>query len=214
MTAPDTREATYVVRPDVVRWSIGRLSAQRIHPFFLAYLHLRARSVELGRTFDIRPNWNSLGEYLKVPGGPPRKPYYRPLWPLETLESPRYWLNENLAGSFAPSSLRATEPRKVIETQGKSFSLRPNHAELAYQYLLYGKRVPAIAIAAFWFRDFGFVGRAEEPRSPLLIGAFMQHFRFDSGNSSQKEFNLLFFSQVARAAERPFELWAESGAGR
>ena len=63
----------------------------------------------------------------------------------------RYWLNPNIVGSYAPSSIRGI-PRKVIDSDGSEFILRPNHAQLARTYLLYNDTLSSLAFAALCLR--------------------------------------------------------------
>lgn len=196
MTTGNDETQTWVLRLDVVRWGIEELARIRAHPFFIAYLHLRARSLIEDSDSGIRPYWNKLGDYLEVPGGPPRKPYYRPLFDPPGNPS-RYWLNENLAGSFAPSSLREGMPpmQVVRKERGGMLSLRPNHEELAFHHLLYEKHLNVYPLAAFLYRDYGLiVSQAEEaglgPDS--LVEVFKQDWMFRGSITSQIGYNALF----------------------
>src|SRR5580704_9599020 len=152
--AVEQRNEFQVPTLEAVRWGIQTLKASRVHPFFLAYLHLRKQAAEQGTMDDIVPDWEELGTYLRVRGAPPGKPYYRPLWHGNATDPGRYWLNPNLAGSYAPSSLRNV-PTRVVGINGSHFSLRPEHARLAREHLLYEEPISAIALAAFLYRDFG-----------------------------------------------------------
>ena len=187
---------TWVLRLDVVRWGIQQLALRRAHPFFVAYLHLRRRASVEGSDTEIRPHWNQLGEYLEVPGGPPKKPYYRPLFDPPGNPS-RYWLNENLAGSFSPSSLREGQPAIQVvqkESQGR-FSLRPNHSQLALQHLLYGDPLDIYPLIAFLYRDFGVItdpGDSSPPPRDSLLEVFRQDWRFSDSNRDATDFNALF----------------------
>ncbi|MGH2910285.1 MAG: hypothetical protein ACRDK8_13440, partial [Solirubrobacteraceae bacterium] len=140
---------------------------------------MRQLSQEQGGLSDIQPDWDQLGQHLLVPGGPPGKPYYRPIWNSQTDDPGRYWLNPNLAGSYAPSSLRAV-PYRVIDTSASTFSLKPDHAALALEHLLYGEQLSAVAFGVFYYRDFGLTTTGSSP-SPLdLAGVFARDFHFDS----------------------------------
>src|SRR5438094_7121989 len=100
---------------DVVCRAIEQLRAQSIHPYFPAYLHLRRRAAIQSTTEDIEPSWQDLSPFLQVQGAPSAKPHFRP-FTLGTGASDAEWLNPNLAGSFAPSSLRPGQPPlKVVE---------------------------------------------------------------------------------------------------
>ena len=169
-----------------MQWAISDLQSQRIHPWFLAYLHLRQRSIEQGSSDDIEPHWEELARYMRVSGGPPGKPFYRPLWNGKGSDPGRFWLNPNLAGSYSPSSVRELA-RKVVDTHGSHFELRPNHAEAAFKYLLNETRVSALALAAYLFRDFGFA--ADRPLEPPDLAAVLrQTFYFAPGDPDFAQF--------------------------
>lgn len=186
-TGGEQADGFQVITLEAARWGIETLKEARVHPFFLAYLHIRKRGAELGTSEDIVPNWDELGTYMHVRGGPPGKPYYRPLWHGKDVDPARYWLNRNLAGSYAPSSLRNV-PIRVIDIRGGHFALRPGHARLAFEHLLYGQRLSAIALAAYLYRDFGFVSD-RTPGPEDLREAFAEDFYY---SPNDEEFELLF----------------------
>ena len=188
----DEENVTWVLQTGIVRRAIENLTHKRAHPFFLAYLHLRSRAILDGDQSAIRPRWNDLGQYLQIPGGPPKKPYYRPVFDPPGNPS-RYWLNENLAGSFAPSSLREGMPAlQVVRKEGNhAFALRPDHAFLALKHLLYGKPIDINPFVVFMYRDFGVVTDGEMPIPFELINIFRQDWHF-YGEEHREEFDVLF----------------------
>jgi hypothetical protein len=189
-----------VVTVEAVQWAISDLQAQRVHPWFLAYLHLRQRAVEQGSSDDIEPHWDELGRYMRVSGGPPGKPFYRPLWNGKGSDPARFWMNPNLAGSYSPSSVRELV-RKVVDTRGSHFELRPDHAEAAFEHLLNGTRVSALALAAYLFRDYGFA--ADRPLDPMdLSRVLKQTFYFLPGDP---DFAQLFVEIVSPDVQTWFE---------
>jgi len=193
MAAAD-QPITYVLTLDAVQWGIAELKRAKVHPFFLAYLHLRKRGSEDGTQSMITADWDELGTYLAVSGGPPGKPFYRPIWNGNVQDVGRYWLNPNIAGSYAPSSLRGV-PRKVVDTNGSEFMLRSNHARLARRHLLYDDTISALAFAAFFYRNHGFVTDDVEPPEPHdLEHVLRRDFRFMDNDDD--EFDLLFRSVV------------------
>lgn len=195
-----------MLRLDVVRWAIDRLNEKRAHPFFLAYLHLRSRATEQGSAADIVPQWQALGHFLAVPGGPPRKPYFRPL-----SDPPgnfnRGWLNENLAGSFAPSSLReGMPPIRVVEKAGPGrLSLRAGHAELARLHLLFGELVSFYPLAVFLYRDFGFLMTKGDSGPTALREVFDRDWGFARSDDPGRDFDTLFSVSDDYDAEDWFE---------
>ncbi|MEU3508338.1 hypothetical protein ABZ733_10470 [Streptomyces longwoodensis] len=173
----------YVVRIEVVRWAIDTLTNRRIHPFFLAYLYLHGLTPDEDDPAPVNPVWGDLSKYLAMPGGPPRKPYYRPFFQ-EVSRPERYWLNVNLAGSYAPSSLRQVPKRIVDVSDDGNFQLKENSAELVLEYLLYDKPAPLLALSAFMLRNYGFKSDDGIPSAWDLCSAFLTEFNFQHGENS------------------------------
>ncbi|MBO0985006.1 hypothetical protein [Rathayibacter sp. SD072] len=148
---------TFVLTVDAVKWAIATLGKRKIHPHFLAYLQVHRRWRRDG-PFD--PQWSELRPLLEIPGGPPKKPNYRPLWNRDS-DGSVYWFNDNLAGSFAPSSIRRTAGFLV---DGDTYVLPEDHAVRALDALLYGHRAPVVPLSVYLFRNFGF--RISETDSP------------------------------------------------
>jgi hypothetical protein len=144
MAQDDDPAQLHVLTLAAVKAGIETLQNRRIHEQFPAYLHLRQRGLAAGSLSGIEPVWHDVSELLKVPGGPPAKPHYRPFASRNLKDPSRYWLNENLAGSYAPSSLRST----FMLDQDGAFALPPDHASQALRVLLKSTRVPAWALAA------------------------------------------------------------------
>ena len=195
----------YVIRPVRVRESIKALLERQTHQHFIAYLYLRWLAAREGRVDGLEPSWAELGDWLRVEGGP--RPHLRPFWKGRR-NAGQEWLSENLAGSFAPSSLRS-EPQRVIQIDaGGTFSLREDHAELALEHLLLGTPMEAVALAAFLYRDYGFVSAAE-PGWADLVAVFRQGFGYDEDHAA--EFDTLY--EVTWAGDGPwFERFEEASA--
>jgi len=206
MAAADTTQPNiYFLTLDVVRWGIAELRNHKIHPFYLAYLQLRKQAAIQGSTSDITPHWDELAEYLAVAGGPPGKPFFRPTWHRD-VEPSGLWLNPNIAGSYAPSSIRGV-PRKVVDVDGSDYSLLPDHAQLARDHLLYGEPVSPIALAAFVYRDFGFVMDGDTDfEQEALESTVRKDWRFAD---SDPDFSLLF-DVGAVSKGPPLDLWVNS----
>lgn len=188
MAATSDGERIYVVPIPRVRECIDTLLSRDTHPFFIAYLYLRQLAAREGSLRGLKPSWSELGKYLEVPGGPPGKPYLRPFWHRER-KTGQEWLNENLAGSFAPSSIRDV-PALVVETDAeRRYNLRPDHWEAAREHLLFGRPLSVLALAAFLFRDYGFIADSM-PTPTDLVQVFRQQFGYS--DSDQEEFDRLY----------------------
>jgi hypothetical protein len=196
------QQVVSVLTLEAVRWGVSTLKAAKVHPFFLAYLHLRKLAQEQGSTTDIAPAWDDLGRYLEVKGGPAGKPYFRPFWHGGSNDPGRYWLNPNIAGSYSPSSLRKA-PYEVIDTEGSHFSLKPNHSVLARQALLFDTQINSLALSAFFYRDFGLISVGASQLKPEdLLTVFCDDFRFQPDSP---EFADLFITDVPAHVETWFE---------
>jgi hypothetical protein len=175
-----------VLTLQAVKAGIERLQGQHIHEQFPAYLHLRQRGMASGSITSIEPEWSQVGELLKMPGGPPTKPNYRPFSSRKIKDPSGYWFNRNLAGSYAPSSVRSTS-RFMLNANGDGFALPADHAQRALTILLKGSKVPAWALAAYYLRNYGFTFEGEGGH-PELIAAFKSEFLFEEGS----DFSTLF----------------------
>ena len=174
------------------------------HQHFPGYLHLRKLSAEAGSSENIVPDWAGLGKYLMVQGGPPNKPYLRPFWDGQR-NARQEWLNSNLAGSFAPSSLRRGPLRKVVDVNAHGhFSLKPDHPRLALEHLLKSDPIDAVHLATFLYRDKGLYS----DRVPTVNDAVLC-FRSDFGYGSENddEFDTLYVVRDRYSTTPWFELW-------
>jgi hypothetical protein len=161
---------------------------------------LRKWAAEQGSSEDIVPHWNQLGTYMHMRGGPTGKPYFRPLWHTKGTDPGRFWLGSNLAGSYSPSSLRNVLIR-VVAIRGEHYALRDGHARLAHEHLLYEQPLAGVALAAYLYRDFGFLSTSALGPEHLLE-ALAEDFHYTPGD---EQFELLFAAQ----APNPPRAWFE-----
>jgi hypothetical protein len=156
------------------------------------YLHLRRQAALQKTEQGIAPNLDDLADFLAVPGGPYGKPYLRPFWTGQRAAR-QEWLNRNLAGSYAPSSLRQV-PRRVIEvTPDGKFTLLKEHWNLAKQHLLANERIPLRALAGFYVRNYAFTATGR-PTSSDLGEAFLDLFGYTTWQVNKDEMDTLFDS--------------------
>lgn len=165
-----------------VRGAIRALQGASIHETFPAYLHLRHQAGALGRCNNLEPDWNGqVHDWLELPGGPARKPHFRPF----TSRGTAYWLGPNLAGSYAPSSLRQLrnlymandDAYRIPETNSGD----PDPAPIR-KVLLYDQPIEAWAVAAYLYRNHAFLlgdatSEATQPSS-LLLQVFQDDFKW------------------------------------
>jgi hypothetical protein len=197
--------ADWVLTNEAVRRAIQQLRAQSVHPYFPAYLHLRRQAARQGTAQDIEPDWQELSPFLQLRGAPTSKPHFRP-FTSGTGASGAEWLNPNLAGSFAPSSLRQGQPPlKVVEisTTRGGFNLKPKHWELARTHLLSEVKLPLWAVAAFVLRDFALEDYPSEPGYDDLEVAFAEVFGYEGPGS--EDFEHLYDRTPAHDIEHWYE---------
>jgi hypothetical protein len=184
---------TVVIRKNLVAQALFRLRNQKIHPLFAGYLYLQQRSGELGRLDNLQPEFLSFyKKFFSVSDHPLGTPYIKPF----TEQKPsnqNLWLNVNVAGSYAPSSLRPDQPfRQVVDIQGKIYSLPDDHAIRALQHLLYSQSVQIIDLAIFFYRDYGFIN--DKMTAEELMQVFMYEFGYsDEFNKPQNNASEILF---------------------
>jgi hypothetical protein len=198
----------YVLRKRVVARSLARLRQQGTHSLFAGYLCLQRRASQLGRLEDLQPEFLAFfKQFFFVEGHPLGTPYIKPFTE-QRASTKNLWLNVNVAGSYAPSSLRPGQPfRRVVSIEGRKYSLRPHHAELALEHLLYSTRVQVADLAVFLYRDFGLHG--ESLTIEDLIGTFAYEFGYAKklGSKPDENFDKLFSLESMKNWE---EDWLEA----
>jgi hypothetical protein len=199
-------EYVYVLTQARARQAIEILLGRQTHQFFIAYLFLRRTAAREGRTDGLYLDFAEVGEFLQVTGGPAGKPFLRPFWKGQR-DAHQEWLNANLAGSYAPSSLRGVPLRVVDIDADRRFSLREDHWDLALKHLLMDVPMPVLPLAAFLFRDHGLVSEAD-PDPLHLVTIFQQEFGYDD----DVEFNVLYDLDVPAGIDPWLEVWTEHDA--
>lgn len=177
----------WLLTEPAVRAAIDVLTAQPLHQAFVLYLQLR-RAAKLADRFDGL-NWSRelIHEWLDVPGGPPSKPYFRPFAP--NAKGDTFWLNSNLSGSYAPSSLRPEIAALFLEDKKYRLPVDANGApdpNPIATALLANAQVPAWAVAAYLFRNYSFwVGPEEaKPGVDELLDVFQDYFGWTSPSAT------------------------------
>lgn len=199
---------TYVIQRRVVALSFARLREQKTHTLFPGYLHLQQQAGRLGRLHDLRPDFlGFFRTFFQVRDHPLGTPYIKPFTE-QKASTKNLWLNENVAGSYAPSSLRPDQPfRQVVQIAGRSYSLPQQHAALALKHLMYSRKLPVAELAVFLYRDYGLNGSS--PTIADLIDTFAYEFGYTSemGDLPDQSFSTLFDIDSVRNWE---EDWLET----
>ncbi len=210
MANPDN-VPTYVFTREAVLRSIETLEKFQIHEHFPGYLAiLRAQEANQGQPIRSADIVKFHDRYLRVIGAPDRSPYVRPFRSrgrgLETF-------NSNTAGSYAPSSLRARGALiGVIDVTGErtdaAYRLRDNHERAAIKHLLKEIKIPALALAAFLYRDYGFYLSSPDPARVLTL--FRNEFGLTLANKNANYiFDTLFYDDTEMYKPSDLEIWME-----
>lgn len=201
-------QQTYVFSLDAVHRAIASLTSQPIHEHFPGYLAvLRAKAADPGIAAASSDIAELHDRYLRVVGAPDSAPFVRPF---KSRGKGLEQINPNVAGSYGPGSIRKSLTL-VVEVDGVGqnarYKLREGHAELALKHLLRGKRVSALALAAFLYRDYGF--ELSDPTADAVLGLFRQEFAFRSNVAEEAAaFDTLFDADTAIFQEDDLQLLA------
>lgn len=203
----------YVLKPSVVREAIEELDEQKIHPHFAAYLGLTRMAEREGTTHDLDYDYESFyDQFYKVTMDGSRnmvidgseKEY---LVPFTNPHAQNIWRSDNQPQQVSPGTAgRSTSEYGLnnvvdIDVDAGLYSLLDDHWELALDHLTYGQQVPAVYVAIFLYRDYGFEAD-ETPSIDELIKLFREEFGFEDDD----RFNHLFTVDYDLAEEDPFEV--------
>lgn len=194
-----------VIRKPIVARALARLREQKTHSLFAGYIYLQQRSAQLRRLDDLQPDFLSFFKKFLLVGNHPLGAPYIKLFTEQKASAKNLWLNENVAGSYAPSSLRPGQPfRKVVQIQERKYSLPLDHALRALEHLLYATPVPVAELAIVLYRDFGL--RGNDPTISDLVDVFAYEFGYVSkpGDKPDEDFGLLYSFE-------PTTTWSEQG---
>jgi hypothetical protein len=193
----------YVVRKRIVAQSLSRLRNQKTHTFFAGYLHLQKLAAKRGRLEDLQPQFLPFfKQFFEVGNHPLGTPYIKP-FTKEKASAKNLWLNVNVAGSYAPKSLRPEQPfRQVVKIEGRKYSLPTDHAKRALRHLLYSNRIQVADLAVFLYRDFGLLG--DSPTIEDLIDVFAYEFGYahEPGAEPDENFRILYSLESAKTWEQ------------
>jgi hypothetical protein len=176
-------QSWWVVSRAAIDNAIDELVGRRIHEHFPGYLCMVWTAARSGRADELRPDFRGFHDYfLRVPGRD-KFPYLRPFQGARRRTGAgahAVWYQANVAGSYAPSSIRGggTLP-KVISVAGSGstarYALRPGHAKLALQHLAYGAQIPLVPLALYLYREFAF----DEPSAATVAATFRYEFGYE-----------------------------------
>lgn len=203
---PDLSSRWRVISPTVAKQALSRLFEIRVHPHFAGYLCVLQAARSAAKQLARHPDFKDFFErFLRVEGAPAQKPYVQPF--TDSKKSDRWspFFNVNVAGSYAPSSLRPEAPfLGVVKITGDgpraSYSLNPDHAAKAFDDLLLGKRMPVASLAAFLYRDYGFNLAAQNLAN--VVNVFRDDFGFRGSVVTERSaFDRLFQDDSSTLAQ-------------
>lgn len=189
----------WVFRIDAVRKAISLLLKNKNHEHVPGYLALlRSQRVRGGGSAQPNDIVDVYDRYLKVLDAGQERPYLRPF----LSRGKNIWFNDNVAGSYAPSNLKA-DPGPFFRAvdvsgggQSTKYSLPADHAARASQYLLKGHKLPVTALTAFLYRDYAF--RLDAPSVASVVLLFRDEFCLRPDKAAESEaFATLFYDDAA-----------------
>ena len=195
MPSMEPAEKYMFIRVPVARRALSILLEAKIHPHFAGYLALCQTARRTGRTLDLRFTPKEFFDhFLRVADLPDQTPYIQPFHnsPGRKIQ----FFNSNVAGSYAPSSLRSVAPFRQVATYtgsglSSTIALVPDHAQQAKKVLSFGKKVDVTALAIFLYRDYG-IG-SEGASCGAVVSLFRDDFGFgDSAPEGLEAFSVLF----------------------
>lgn len=195
---------SYVLKPEVIRDCLHRLVDEPIHRMFPGYLCLQQQAGIEDRTTGLSFPYNEFfDDYLRV-WDESSKPYFVPFTQAENPKLESLWNNNNVAGTYAPSSLRSAAPlMRIAEIEegghNSKWGLQKRHWELARHHLCNGKPVPVESLAAYLFRDYSF--EVNEPSAYTLVEAFLEEYGYEFGGEA---FSHLYRTSDSNITEEAF----------
>lgn len=192
-TTGDDDTPTYVLTAEAVRWGIDTLGAQKLHPTFVMYLYLRAHS-RAGTLAEASASSDEVLSLIRMPGNP-TKPYYFPLIDRGVRTGtplPSFWRAPNIPGSWSPGSIYRLKGGSWLGLSTGGYAMPDDHVALAFDQLLYGVPVSALAMGAYFLRNDG-LRLSGEPGPADVVAAFRA--KFDYPADSEAEFDRLFTTE-------------------
>lgn len=198
----------WVLTVPAVRWGIETLTKQKLHPTLPMYLYLRKKALS-GELSTAAASSGELLSLIALPGNP-EKPYYFPMIDRGARDQgplPTFWRSPNISGSWSAGSIRRQQAARWLADDSGHYVMPADNADLALKNLLYGDRVSAKALGAFFLRDDVFL-MDTMPGEPDLIDAFRTKFDFQGPNGG--DFDTLFSTVESIVDDGPFpDPWFE-----
>jgi len=216
--AAETSSKWLLLNPEVVRQALSRLLKTKVHPHFAGYLCLLNAARAAGKQDNLHLEYKGFFEqFLKVDRAPARSPFVQPFTDLKRGKGWSPFFNENVAGSYARSSLRedVAPYLRVATISGDGsktrHSLKSNHANQAFGELLHKRKLGVASLALFLYRDYGF--SSDSQGVAAVIAVFRDEFGFrDSEAKERAAFNQLFADDSSEFTDIGIDIFLESSA--
>jgi hypothetical protein len=196
----------YILKPDVVRDCLHRLIEQPIHPMFPGYLCLNQQAQISGDKAALFFPYNDFFDrYLRIKEEGSSYPYFVPFTEAAEPSLANLWFNENVAGTYAPSSLRSTAPlmqiAEIVEPgHHAEWRLKNNHWKLARAEICNGNQLPAESLSAYLLRDYAL--EFDDPSAFSLVKIFAEEFGYSIGG---EQFSHLYMTGDSDISQSSFE---------
>lgn len=153
-----TTKGAIVASRDAALASLRELRRRKIHRHFAGYLCVLRTAAQTSSRSNLQVNFRQFFEDFLRPGEVPEKtPYFVPFSRSESASADLSIAN--VAGSYAPSSLRADRPfSQVVTVSGQKntarYTLPDDHWRRALEHLAFGEKVPLVPLAIYLYRDY------------------------------------------------------------
>lgn len=175
----------YTLSIDTVRAALQTLTATKSHEqlvLYLAILRLKSRDGQKYVNGDV---YSVIKPWLELPGREDY-PYYRPF----ASRGKQFWMNSNLAGSFAPSSLRSSRDLFYASDSPDNALRLPSVDEITAS-LKIKSSVPLWAVTCFLLRNASFVAKEDDWHVADVLNLADEYFGINQADYSNVfDFNL------------------------
>lgn len=194
-----------VLSISVIQSARHALEEQRSHEQIILYLALLKQRAEKGPDAELSTEMlnEDLRRWLKVPTDGDFC-YYRPF----TSRGDSFWMNNNLAGSYAPSSLRGDKQGLFYGNDGVPCVPDAKDVKAVLLKSKAASPLPAWAVAGYLFRNALLATGKESPDLNDLVILFRKVFGIDENDQN---YSLIFDFSLPSGIDEIYELVDSSG---
>lgn len=185
----------YSFNQEVVNKALAYLANTRSHEHFPGYLALIRGKRSSMNSCNSDTIVQFYKDFLFIIDAPENRPYLNP-FRSRGIGNPITLYQPNVAGSYAPSSIRKNGPlSKIINidviTKTGAYELVEEHWKIALSEMLSGNKLPLISTLIFLLRDYAFL--LERPSINDLVPLFRTEFSISKVSENGDEiFNTIF----------------------